>query len=222
LGVALAQRLCGRPSVVISTCHRVEVYVDPAQGWRDLGDQMPAGSRLLTDDDAVRHLFSVAVGLDSAVLGEDEVLHQVRQGVEAGRSNAPLSPVLERLFQEALRTGRRARAERPERPISLAEAALTRVMPLGERAGRSVLVVGAGAMGKRAARAARLRGARLFVTSRRPERAAALADATEAEVVPFDPWSQLPHRIDLVVIALAGRGPSRLAASRQWTNPAPP
>ncbi|CAA9544147.1 MAG: hypothetical protein AVDCRST_MAG79-2130 [uncultured Thermoleophilia bacterium] len=104
-------------TVVVETCHRVELYGARA-ALSDAVDELPAGVRRLEGDAVVDHVIGVAVGLRSVMLAEDQVLHQVRQGVTAARSAGPLPPELDRLFDTALRAGRRARTFLPGgRPV---------------------------------------------------------------------------------------------------------
>ncbi len=190
--------------LVVHTCHRVEVYVAP--GIRGLPDlpQVPAGAELLTDADATRHVISVAAGLDSAVFGEDQILHQVRTCLAERHATAPLDPVLDRLFQMALRAGRRARTWFDGSPRSLADVALDRIgRTTGPLDGRTILIVGVGRMGRLAAFAAHRRGARVVITNRTAERAATLAAEVDGRAVPFAADGVLPPLAGAIV-ALAG------------------
>lgn len=203
---ALAARLRREQEgcVLLSTCHRVELY-----GW---GDGPPAGLPVaLTGEEAARHLFRVAAGLESAAAGEDQVLHQVRQAlVESG----DIDPALRRLFDDAIAAGRRVRATLPAPIHGLEDPA---VAWLAERAQLSrgfVLVAGAGALGQALTRTLKERGAAVVVASRsrRPEaevdlnaaarlapRASAIAVALGGpwhDLQPLDP-STLPPVVDL-------------------------
>src|SRR5262249_4875605 len=134
-----------------------------------------AAMRRLDGDDATRHLIRLACGLESAVLGEDQILHQVRLTLAELRDRHA-DPALVRLFELAVAAGRRARA-----------ASATVGRDLGERAvrwleartvvgpGSTAPVVGAGAMGRAAASAFGRRGAHVLIASRTVERAAAAA-----------------------------------------------
>lgn len=190
--------------IVVRTCHRVEAYLAPGTyGDRPL-PEAPPGAQVLQDADAVRHLISVACGLDSAVLGESQILHQLRTTVAERHAEQPLDPVLDRLFQAALHAGRRARTWFTGSPRSLADVALDRIeREAGALDGRTILVAGVGRMGRLAAFAAQRRGARVVITSRTPERAASLARDVDGEAVPFGTDDVLPP-IDGAIIALAG------------------
>ncbi len=175
--------------VLLSTCHRVELY-----GW---GDTPPAGFPIARrGDDAARHLFRVAAGLESMAAGEDQVLHQVRQALTA---SADADPVLRRLFEDAIATGRRVRATLPAPVRGLEEPA---VDWLAERVPLSrgfVLVAGAGALGQALTRTLNQRGVAVVVASRSQGRgeldlagAAALAPRANAIAVALGgPWRDL-------------------------------
>jgi glutamyl-tRNA reductase len=162
--------------VLVHTCHRVELYVAlEAFGDGPLPTLPPRGLRL-EDAAAARHLIRVTCGLESAVLGEDQVLHQVRQTYAARREAMPLDPVLGRLFQVALNAGRRAHGWFEGSKRSLGDAALDEIeRRAGTLKNQLVLIVGAGSMGRLTAQAAVRRGAHVIVTSRTEERAVRLA-----------------------------------------------
>ena len=165
LQAALAQLVdLHRSWALLATCHRVEVYgFGPRPGQRDM--------RLVEGEAAARHLFRVAAGLESAVVGETEILGQVRDALAHARATGADGRVV-RLFECAIAAGRTARAvELPARD-GLAERAvgwLDRRAPL---TGRPFLVVGTGAMGTSLAAAATAAGGLVTVAGRRPERAA--------------------------------------------------
>ena len=191
-------------SIVIHTCHRVEIYVAPnAFGDRPL-PELPAGGERLEDVDAARHLISVACGLDSAVLGEDQILHQLRETIAERHGQLPLDPVLERLFQVTLRAGRRGHTFMSGPPRSLADVALDRIARnAGPLQDRTILVVGTGRMGRLAVFAASRRGAQVIVMNRTDERAVALADEVGGASIPFDTDDVLPQ-VDGAIVALSG------------------
>ena len=156
---ALAQRLAeelGGEAVVLSTCNRTELYLARDERRRGGGrrgacasspataaDELAAALYRLRDEAAALHLFRVAAGLDSLVPGEGEILGQVRSAFEAG---AP-GPLLDRLFRQALHTGRRVRVETAigESPASVPSAAAALAQQVfGELDGRRVLLLGAG------------------------------------------------------------------------------
>src|SRR5665811_2027641 len=168
--------------MIVHTCHRVELYVAlEAFGDGKLPHLPPRGLRL-QDAAAARHLIRVTCGLESAVLGEDQVLHQVREIYAARRVAHPLDPVVGRLFQVALNAGRRAHAWFGGSKRSLGDAALDEIeRRAGTLINQPILIVGAGSMGRLTAHAAVRRGAKVLVTSRTAERALCLARDVEGE-----------------------------------------
>jgi glutamyl-tRNA reductase len=222
-----ASAVAGDPrAILLRTCHRVELYAAVHPGGGGHGVTLPAlpeGGRRLEGRAAARHLFTVAAGLDSVVVGEDQILHQLREclsdrhvpaaaqcPVEIGSHQATatgLDPVLERLFQVALHLGRETRSWREGPPRSLADVALDRMVPVtGPLRGRRVLVVGAGRMARLCALAASRQGARVLVANRSGDRAAALAHDASGEPAAFGPDAQLPDA-DAILLAIAARWP---------------
>ena len=208
--LALADRL-GTQSVVLSTCNRTEIYLvgDPqaeelaVQALTSLagdrGDQLASVLYRYRDGAAARHLFRVAGGLDSSMMGEGEILGQLRAAYEARDPG----PVLDRLFREALRTGRRVRVETKigERPASVPSAAALFVQQaLGDLVGCRVLVLGAGKMGASTARNLMSRGARITaVANRTLDNAATLADRLGARALTIDDVARELALVDVVV-----------------------
>ena len=211
-------------AILVRTCHRVELYaaVDPGCPPVNL-PEAPEGAIRLEGLAAARHLFSVAAGLDSVVIGEDQILHQLRESL-SGRhvpaaaacpvdigSHDPaamgLHPLLERMFQLALHLGRETRSWREGPPRSLADAALDLIVPVtGPLLGRPVLVVGAGRMARLCALTASRQGARVLVANRSSDRAAALAYDASGEPAAFGETVPLPTA-DAVMIAIGGSWP---------------
>ncbi len=204
-------------ALVLETCHRIEAYwIAPAGTDAKLWPSwLPEGGQILVGNRAIEHAIAVAVGRDSVVVGEDQVLHQLREAVDVARSGAELDPILERLFAMALNAGRRARSWRQGPQRSLADVAIAQIEGrAGRLVGRDLLIVGAGRMGRLAGVAARTAGARIAVTSRTLARAETLAGKLSAPVAQFDPGDDVA-RFAGVIIALNGRwevGPTTLEA----------
>lgn len=193
--------------LTLETCHRVETYAPSADAADAVARALPAGGRTLTGEAAVRHAMTLAVGRDSVVIGEDQILHQVRRSVDAGRAAGTLDPLLERLFAVALQAGRQARSWRQGPARSLADAALDSIeRQIGEIRGRHILVVGAGKMGRLAATAARTAGASVAVANRSTERGLELAASVGVRTERFDPGTQIGD-FAAVIVALAGPWP---------------
>jgi glutamyl-tRNA reductase len=190
---------------VLETCHRVEAYAVIQPGETVDTEQMPEGGVIRADETAIRHAIAVAVGRDSVVVGEDQILHQLREALAGPRDNGMLDPSLDRLFAFALRAGRRARSWRQGRAPSLADLAIAAIeRRVGPIRGRGLLVVGAGQMGALVARAGHAAGATVAIASRTQTRAGSLALRIGCDAVPFDPGGALAEFAG-VVVALRGR-----------------
>lgn len=190
-------------AAVIATCNRVEIYaeVDRFHG------SVEALSRLLLertggatdallphlyvhyDDGAVAHLFKVVAGLDSMAIGEGQILGQTRDALRLGQEVGSVGPALNTLFQQALRVGKRARAETDIDRVapSLVSAGLERsTEALGAVSGARVTVVGAGAMaGLAVATVSRMGAGEIVIVNRSPERAQRLAAEYGGRVLPM-------------------------------------
>jgi glutamyl-tRNA reductase len=186
---------------VLSTCNRTEIYARCTHFHAAVGDVrdfLAAHSgaapddfetHLYTyyDDAAVAHLFSVAAGLDSMIVGESEILGQVRDAWQAAVREQTSSQLLSSLFRHAVESGKRVRTETgiSRHPVSIPSAAVTVAAEhLGTLDGARVLVVGAGQMGTGLASTLRSRGvAHIWVANRTPERAQELAARVGGEAV---------------------------------------
>ncbi len=184
--------------ILLSTCHRVELY-----GFGAVPD-LDEGLRLETGDRAVRHLIRVAAGLESAIVGEDEVLHQVREALSDARAARSLDGRLQRLFETAIAAGRRARAGRTAASGNLAQSALAWLKERSNLAGNRVLVVGAGRMGSALAHSARLAGAQVTIASRDAARADRLAHVYGGRGTDLAGGAELAPKSSAVAVALAG------------------
>ena len=210
----LARRLAGGgEAVCLSTCNRTELYLvdtDPevaeARASTALLEDEVELYRM-TDEAAALHLFRVAAGLDSLVPGEGEILGQVRDAYEAGAHG----PVLDRLFREALRVGKKVRTETAinESPSSVSSAAAALAQQVfGDLADCRVLLVGAGEVSELAARALAARGATIgAVTSRTQANAERLAGAFDSHAVPFDRLGSELEHADVVVSSTSSAEP---------------
>jgi glutamyl-tRNA reductase len=211
-------------SVIVSTCNRSEIYgvvESPAAGeqltrlisdWRglDLGEAT-AGSFHREGEEAARHLFRVAAGLDSLALGESEVLGQVRGALRVAREAGSTRAVLHRMFETAVAAGKRVRAETAiaRHPLSVPSIGFelaTKVF--GDMNERTVLVLGAGETGTLFADQAAASGVRdVRVANRSGERAAALARRIGGRAVD---WAEFPAALsqaDVVVGATSSPEP---------------
>jgi glutamyl-tRNA reductase len=189
--------------VVLSTCNRTEIYARCTHFHAAVGDVrdfLAAHSgaapeefetHLYTyyDDAAVAHLFSVAAGLDSMIVGESEILGQVRDSWQAAAREQTSSQQLSSLFRHAVESGKRVRTETgiSRHPVSIPSAAVTVAAEhLGTLDGARVLVIGAGQMGTGLASTLRSRGvAHIWVANRTTARAETLATRVDGEAVPL-------------------------------------
>lgn len=217
----LAEQLAGPcEAVVLSTCNRTELYL-ASDDLSDLdarasaallelaGDGAAELGKVvyrLEDESAALHLFRVAAGLDSLVPGEGEILGQVRDAFELGRTG----PLLDRVFRMALHAGRRARVETSigESPASVpaAAAALAHQVFDGLE-GRTVVLVGAGKTSELTARNLRSRGARIaIVANRTVQHGEALAKELGGVAVPLDQVASSLAVADVVVASTSAPG----------------
>lgn len=213
-----------RGAVILSTCNRVEVFAEVDQyhaGLQELKGFL-AGSRGVPleqfgpslsswyEDQAAEHLFSVAAGIDSMVLGEPQILSQVRDALKAARAEGAPGPLLDALFREAVRVGKRARAETRigAGPAAFVEAgAVLAERALGKLSGRSLLVVGAGKMSELALRTLERRGVGpVAVLNRTPERAERLARSVGGTSGPLSRLEEAVATADLVVCSTGASG----------------
>jgi glutamyl-tRNA reductase len=155
-------------------------------------------------ESAVRHLIRVATGLESAIVGEDEVLHQVREAVGNARAGRTLDGRLMRLFETAIAAGRRARAGRTAASGSLAQRAVAWLGEKSSLVGHTVLVAGAGRMGSSLAHSAKLAGADVIIASRDATRARRLAHVYGGDSTDLAGGARLAPRTAGVAVALAG------------------
>jgi len=211
-------------ATVISTCNRVEIYteVDRFHGSIEqlskllverAGESTEAMLPHLYvhyDDGAISHLFKVAAGMDSMAIGEGQILGQTREALRRGQELGTVGPALNSLFQQALRVGKRTRAETAIDLVAptLVTAALDQV-GAGEPdvAGRSVLVIGAGAMaGLATATASRLGAGRIAVANRSAERARRLAAQYDGVAVTLDQLGAELAAADIVISCTGATG----------------
>jgi glutamyl-tRNA reductase len=205
---SLSRLACGHLSgditemVILSTCNRSEIYavsnqelipelelfLSEASGVNQ--DEFSSHLHRYTDLEVSHHLFNVAAGLDSLVIGEPQILGQIVRALELSRGQNMAGPVLNRLFQAAIHAGKRARTEtdisrNPASVSSLAASLAERVVhPIAEA---QVVILGAGEMAELAVEALRKRGAnRILVINRTLERAHLIADRWGAQVATFE------------------------------------
>jgi glutamyl-tRNA reductase len=222
----IGPRLAGEngEAVVVSTCNRTEIYLAAADvagatalAFGELARLTGLGARelrsvlsVVTDGQAAAHLFAVAGGLESMVVGETEVLGQVRESHRGAVEARASGPVLDRLFRQAVQTGRRIRSETslldlpasvPSTTTQLAERVL------GSLEGATALVIGAGEMSELVLlNLVHRRCGRILVANRTFARARKLAGRFGAEPVPFERVEGALLDADLVISCTASAG----------------
>ncbi|MGQ0504282.1 MAG: glutamyl-tRNA reductase [Myxococcaceae bacterium] len=210
----------GAEAFLVSTCNRVEFYV-AGQGTlrsdtRNLIASV-AGTEALDHlyehegDAALTHLFRVSSSLDSMVLGEPQILGQVKEAYELARSNGLARGELSRACQAAFASAKRVRSETGigRAAISMASAAVSLAQKMfGSLSGRTVLLVGAGEVAELAARHLKTAGAsNLYVINRTLSRAEALAADVGAQAKPFEDLIPLLVPADVVICSTASPTP---------------
>jgi glutamyl-tRNA reductase len=211
--------------VVLSTCNRTEVYAiaerfhgayaDVRNFLSELAfvppDEFADHLYVHYDTEAVRHLFSVTAGLDSSVIGESEVLGQVRTAWELAGREGTTGPVLNLLFRHALQTGKRARTDTDiaRGTASVSHAAVEMAAErIGDLAGKRVLVMGAGDMAEGMATA--LQGAGVtdvYVANRTWRKARALADSIGGQAVRLSDLSSALMEVDVLLTSTGATVP---------------
>ena len=213
-------------TLVLSTCNRSEVYGVPPESSHECA---PGLSTFLSefhsvradvlgvslyhhyDQEAVRHLFRVAAGLDSMLLGEAEILGQVREAYRFAHERGATGPVLNRLFQGALEVGKRVRTETElgTRPMSVASAGVKLAERIfGKLNGHRALVVGAGTISEQVVAHLRDRGvAQLHVMNRSRDRAEDLAKQYDGRVTEWGEWDTALQSPDVVVSSVSAEEP---------------
>ncbi|MBM7518181.1 glutamyl-tRNA reductase [Nocardioides nitrophenolicus] len=211
-------------ATVIATCNRLEIYTE-VERFHGSIEQI---SRLLVDragetteamlphlyvhydDGAISHLFQVAAGLDSMAVGEGQILGQTREALRRGQELGTVGPALNLLFQQALRVGKRTRAETEIDQVAptLVSAALDETASVvGATEGKYVVVVGAGAMaGLATATASRLGAGHLSIVNRSVDRAVRLAVQYSGEAVRLGDLADELAKADIVISCTGSSG----------------
>jgi glutamyl-tRNA reductase len=206
-----------REALILSTCNRVEIL---ATGQQDVELELRVSEFLShyhhlpisemephlyahAERHAVRHIFRVASSLDSMMVGEPQILGQVRSAYAAARAAGSMGGPLDEVMVRAIRVARKVRNEtgiaRSAVSVSFAAVELARKI-FGELKGKTVMLIGAGKMGELAARHLRENGASaLLVANRNPERGGQLAAKYDGEAVPFESLHEQLSRADIVI-----------------------
>ena len=215
-------------AMIVSTCNRVEVYTDVSRFHPALAEVSALLARISGVDvaelaehlyvhfaeAAVEHLFSVAAGLDSMVVGESQILGQLRAAYAVGTDAGAVGRVLHELVQSALRTGKTVHTDTgiDRAGASIVSVALDRAEAvLGGLGGRRVLIVGAGSMGALAATTARRRGVgEIVLTNRTGAQAERVAESIEGRAVAMDDVVAVRAAIDAADVLISCTGATGL------------
>jgi len=223
----------GEEGVLLSTCNRVELYAVPSgdRGPDELAGWLAESSGLrarvagrhiyrYAEEDALKHLFRVACSLDSMVVGEPQIIGQVRDAYQKGVTAKAVGPVLRRVMDRALHVAKRVRVEtdigREAVSVGSSGVELARQV-LGKLDGKSALLVGAGAHGKLVARAMLFQGlGELVIANRTFANAVALAELLGASAVHGDEIGRYLERVD---VALTSTSAGRVLISAEMLAP---
>jgi glutamyl-tRNA reductase len=212
-----------REALALATCNRVEVYIsgeqpiptqDVVRALRRCGEIDAGGDDVFYRHDGEAcavHLFRVVAGLDSMVIGETEILGQVKKAYEGARASGSAGTMLHRLFQRAFRVAKQVRSNTDitRGAVSVGSVAVDLAVRIfGELRERSVLVLGAGETSERTARALSSRGATdIRVSNRSIERAEKLAALVQGRAVAFENWMQQCREVDILISSTAAEEP---------------
>src|SRR5688572_3610657 len=204
-------------AVILSTCNRVELYaattLEPRHAFTDLRaflvrchdyrDPLTDELYSLTEPQSIEHLLRVACGLDSMVLGETEILGQLKKAYDFALQQGHTGPILNKAFQRAFNVAKHVRTETNIQRGSISVGSVA--VELAEKIfstlnDRQVMVIGAGDTSEKTARALLSRGARSIIVSNRSyERAAALAAELGGTAIHFEEWSNAFADVDIVI-----------------------
>jgi glutamyl-tRNA reductase len=208
--------------LIVSTCSRTEFYVTgefrdcSARAffetfYRDIRTSDETPLFRLWANHCVRHLFQVASGLDSMVLGETEIFGQVKRAYEFAKTAKTTGKVLNRLFQKSFQVGKQVRSSTAitRGSVSVCSLAVDLAEQIfGKQEGCKIMILGTGRTGEKIAKAFRSRGAeQIFVSNRSFERAQALATVTGGRAIHFEKWAKEIGDLDILVSSTAAPDP---------------
>ena len=201
-------------AVIVSTCNRVEFYVaaeESARGFNSLAEWMASRADGAVDGgffqyhspESIRHLFRVVSGLESMVLGETEILGQVKKAYQAAQTGGATSRNLNKLFQRAFNVAKEVRTNTniTRGSVSVGSVAVDLAEKIfGKLKTCKVMILGAGEMSELTAGALQARGVEtIFVANRSYDRAAALAQKMGGKALHFDDWERDFREVDILI-----------------------
>jgi glutamyl-tRNA reductase len=208
--------------MIVSTCNRVELLAAVDSADADIAGFLPRHFGIdrsilephlyrELDQQAVRHLFRVAASLDSMVVGEPQILGQVKEAFAVARASGTVAGQLEHLLQSAFAAAKKVRTETEigSNSVSIASVAVELARKIfGSLNGRTVFLVGAGKMSELAARHLVQQGAgAILVSNRTQERARRMADAIHGRVIPFEQLYEVASEADIVITSTGAPHP---------------
>jgi glutamyl-tRNA reductase len=201
-------------AVVVSTCNRVEIYLaaeQAAAGFAAISDYLAARAAAPDSEhffqhataQSVRHLFRVVSGIDSMVLGETEILGQVKKAYAAAAAAGATAKHLNKLFQRAFNVAKEVRTKTniTRGSVSVGSVAVELAEKIfGRLRDCKVMILGAGEMSELTAGALQARGVHsIFVANRSYDRAVALAEKMNGKAIHFDDWPREIHDVDIII-----------------------
>jgi len=216
--------------VILQTCNRVEVFVaakDPDEArlieeWASsvgLPENDFANAEISWDREAVMHLMKLASGLDSLVVGEDQILGQVRRALEFSRSGRYASANLSLIFDRAVKVGSRVRTATGinKGNVSIASVAVNLAEEyFDDLEGKTIMLIGTGEAASLVAKVLKKRDINFMVASRAPERAQSFAGTVAGTPIPFDSALEMLHKVDVIFTATVA--PYRLLTFERIEN----
>ncbi|HTA46600.1 MAG TPA: glutamyl-tRNA reductase [Bryobacteraceae bacterium] len=211
------QNLGASEAMILSTCNRVEIAVTTADGlepgdivdrflnaWQGSATAFAGHLYRLEAREAIQHTFRVASSLDSMVVGEPQVLGQLKNAYAVAKTEGAVGGLLEQVLTQAFRVAKRVRTETGigQMAVSVSYAAVELARNIFNRSlkGHSVLIIGSGKMGELAARHLHRSGAtRIFVTNRTWERAQEMAAVFQGRAVDYKEFPAMLHEVDIVI-----------------------
>ncbi|MDP6794532.1 MAG: glutamyl-tRNA reductase [Verrucomicrobiota bacterium] len=208
-------------AVILSTCNRVEIYAasrdsNPALGqalsrficeFHGISEAPEDALYTHHDPQSVDHLFHVACGIDSMVLGETEILGQLKLAYKLAHAEKATGPLLNKTFQKAFNVGKLVRSETQIQrgSISVSSVAVELAESIFDSLkAQQVLIIGAGDTSEKAARALRSRGTQnILVSNRSHDRAVALAAELDGRAVGYDTWEEEFQHVDIIISSTA-------------------
>ncbi len=217
----LKQRVGIEEALLLSTCNRVEFYLvaqSEAQAMEAVKSALPAGSSAKVEDyfylkpeeEAIRHCFRVTASLDSMVVGETQINHQVKEAYRIATQQGTIGKKLHRLLHRSMECAKRIRTETSigEHPVSISYAAVVLAGKIfGSLRGKKVLLIGAGEMGELACKYFQERGAEIHVTNRTASKAQELAAQFSGMAHPFEVFSEHLEYYDVILTSTAATQP---------------